>query len=61
MPKIETFKSDHSNTEIEPADVVTIVVVRVSDASTKTIIISDDELGDIMEESEMFGSLVLSD
>lgn len=59
MPKKESYTSDLSDEEIEPQDVVTITVTRQGESTVS--VISEEELGLLMEESEALGSLILRD
>jgi hypothetical protein len=61
MAKTEQYTSDIDETPIEAGDLVTVIIVRATDQSSKTVYISEDQLGDLMEENETLGALVLSE
>lgn len=61
MPRTESYKSDVDDTAVELSELVTITVTRAVDKSSKTVYLSEDQLGDLMEESDTFGALVLTD
>lgn len=54
-----TYKSDVDDEVLEEKDVVILTVAR---QNTETIIVlSEDQLGELMEESETLGALILRD
>jgi hypothetical protein len=61
MAEIKTYKSDVDDTDIEGNALVILTVTRAAAGESKTVHISEDQLGDLMEESEVLGALILSD
>ncbi len=62
MPKQETYQSDHDGSTIELSDLVIVTVHRVGQGEEpKTLYVSEDQLGDLLDEAETLSAMFLSD
>jgi hypothetical protein len=61
MAENKTYTSDIDDSTIDPNTLVILTVTRAAAGESTTVHISEDQLGDMMEESDTLGALILAD